>query len=84
MIELPEVLTAQMTCGACPEQWEGTLVDGRGFYFRLRSGWASLSVWDDPEDSSYSTSHGMSVKSDGLWLSSSERDATFHYLLATA
>lgn len=40
----PLVATQQRTCGACPEQWEGTLTDGHLFYFRYRHGWASLGV----------------------------------------
>lgn len=28
--------------GACPEQHWGTLIDGRRFYFRYRSAWASI------------------------------------------
>lgn len=32
----------RMTCSACPTQYEGTLRDGRRFYFRYRSGRAQL------------------------------------------
>lgn len=34
------------TCSACPTQWEGTLKDGRSFYFRYRWGKAYLGVAD--------------------------------------
>lgn len=40
----PLVATSDMTCGACPEQHEGTLVTGEGFYFRYRYGHASLKL----------------------------------------
>ena len=32
----------EMTCFACPTQYEGKLKDGRYFYFRYRHGYASL------------------------------------------
>lgn len=32
------------TCSACPTQYEGTLVDGRTFYFRFRFARATLGV----------------------------------------
>lgn len=38
------VSAATQTCYACPAQWEGTLKDGRAFYFRYRSGEASLGI----------------------------------------
>lgn len=47
MAELPFVLTAEQTCSACPEQWEGDLVAGLRFYFRYRWGVASLGVGPD-------------------------------------
>lgn len=43
-LEHPAIATAEQTCIACPDQWEGTLTDGRHFYFRLRSGIASLAL----------------------------------------
>lgn len=43
----PLVATATQTCFACPEQWEGTLIDGSHFYFRYRHGVASLGVGPD-------------------------------------
>lgn len=41
------VATAKKTSSACPEQYEGTLTDGRMFYFRYRFGVASLAVGDE-------------------------------------
>lgn len=44
----PAVAAAIMTCESCPDQWEGELTEGRGaFYFRYRSGRASLAVGPD-------------------------------------
>lgn len=44
------VASDEKTCVACPTQWEGTLNDGRKFYFRYRWGRAYLGVasefWD--------------------------------------
>ncbi|MEI2775190.1 MAG: hypothetical protein V9G19_04315 [Tetrasphaera sp.] len=38
-------VTAEQTCPACPEVWEGT-IDGRSFFFRERHGQcASSSIW---------------------------------------
>jgi hypothetical protein len=42
MITHEAVAEATCTCNGCPDQWEGTLVDGQKFYFRYRHGWASL------------------------------------------
>jgi hypothetical protein len=39
----------EQTCLACPDQWEGKLIDGRYFYLRLRHGKAHLAVGDSPE-----------------------------------
>ncbi len=44
------VKTDEQTCWACPTQWEGTLKDGRSFYFRYRWGTASLGVAPIGED----------------------------------
>lgn len=38
------VVTYRCTCAACPTQYEGTLRDGRRFYFRYRGGRAALGV----------------------------------------
>jgi hypothetical protein len=43
----PMVATYAVTCHAVPFQIEGTLVDGRYFYFRDRHGYASLGVGVD-------------------------------------
>ena len=37
-----QIATVTQTCGACPSQWEGQLVDGRPIYIRFRH--AELSV----------------------------------------
>jgi hypothetical protein len=43
----PRVRDSVRTCGVCPEQYEGTLVDGREFYFRYRYGMATLGLGKD-------------------------------------
>ena len=43
------IVTIEMTCSACPVQFEGTLTNGKWFYFRARGGW-SLGVGDSLED----------------------------------
>jgi len=51
------VTEAKLTCPACPTQVEGTLEDGRAFYFRMRWGSWSISlddevvaIGDEPDD----------------------------------
>ncbi|MFI2663325.1 hypothetical protein [Micromonospora carbonacea] len=43
-IDHPLIATQQQTCWVCPDQWEGTLTNGSLFYYRYRSGWASLGI----------------------------------------
>jgi len=38
-----EVKKFEMTCGACPSQWEGRTIDNRPIYARYR--WGFLSVY---------------------------------------
>ena len=42
MSEKLKVAQLEMTCGACPSQWEGELEDGRAIYIRYR--WGRLGV----------------------------------------
>lgn len=49
MIDHPLVAEQQMTTIGCPEQHEGQLVDGQHFYFRYRSGRASLGLGETVE-----------------------------------
>jgi hypothetical protein len=44
VITHPLVASQKRTSGACPEQYEGQLTDGRWFYFRYRFGWATLGL----------------------------------------
>lgn len=90
----PAILTERQTCGACPEQWEGTLRDGSGalvhFYFRMRHGRAQLGVGDTfdaavadcfaREVIVESTAPGRAGR--GLFNDQAERLATFTELLA--
>ena len=40
------VTELEMTCSACPSQWEGRLEDGRFLYARYRWGYLSVTVAD--------------------------------------
>lgn len=44
------IATARLTCEACPVQIEGTLDNGRAFYFRARYSHVTLSAGTDLED----------------------------------
>ena len=85
MISHEAVATQRRTSLACPEQYDGTLTDGRAFYFRYRHGWASLdlgatvdaAVWDERE-----TGVTVGAHLDGIFESDDERNATFAALLA--
>ncbi|EWM19723.1 hypothetical protein [Kutzneria sp. 744] len=58
LIALPQIQTATITCDSAPLQIEGALSDGRRFYFRGRSGKATLSIAESgqsPHDSAAAT-----------------------------
>lgn len=89
------VRTARQTCAGCPDQWEGWLVDGRSFYFRLRHGIARLDV-RPANDAFHRSVHSGELNlgytgdgpemqapiSDGIWETDEERDDVFSALLA--
>lgn len=83
-INHPLVATTTQTCFACPEQYEGRLVDSRWFYFRYRHGWASLAVGHDydavmgGEDCSVNVGDSLQGEFD----SPEQRDQVFAQLLA--
>jgi hypothetical protein len=79
----PAVRAAVQTCGACPDQWEGTLIDGRHFYFRYRSGRASLGIGADPDAAAEDPEtarlgHGDAAQ--GYFDSDEERNGVFERL----
>lgn len=84
----PAVATEIQTCGACPEQWDGTLVDGRHFYYRLRHGSARLGLGDNPAAAvadAFARSAVINVPGPGgLFESAADRRATFGALLQLA
>ncbi len=49
------IQTLEMTCDACPSQWEGTTIKGRKIYIRYR--WGYLRV-DIDGKTIYMKSHG--------------------------
>ena len=79
----PRVAYSVLTCGACPEQYDGMLTDGRPLYFRYRSGWASLAIGADclgGED--VGMEHGDSLQ--GMFESPEDRNRVFTALLDDA
>lgn len=81
---VPVVTDAHQTCFACPDQWEGELVDGTQFYFRYRHGVASLSTssghlgWED-DPNRVSVDHGDDMQ--GVFASDEDRVRVFTRLL---
>lgn len=84
---LPGAATWEQTCGACPEQYEGTLQDGRAFYFRYRSGRAELGIGVDLIEAVMATlahtrARVVGDSSQGMFDSEAQRDRVFAELLA--
>lgn len=89
-LDHPAVAAADQTCIACPEQWEGTLTDGRAFYFRFRHSRAQLGVGADQNAAvtdAFSRPHLLLERTEpgragrGIFNSPAERLATFAELL---
>ena len=49
-LDISEIATAEITCGACPVQVEGYLRDGRRYYFRFRHGLAGIGIGTTTDD----------------------------------
>ncbi len=79
----PLVRTAEETCGGCPVQIEGTLVDGHHFYFRYRHGYASLGV-GPTEDAAIRDPDAAGMEYGDGWVgvfeSAAERNSVFSQL----
>ncbi len=83
----PEIASYIQTCGACPEQYEGTLKDGRMFYYRMRFNRAELGIGDDMKEAiTQRTAHdfGPGDPYRGLFDDETERDSTFAILFERA
>lgn len=86
-INNPRVIGSVMTSVASPEQYEGTLADGRVFYFRLRSGLAQLGVGSDLSAALDDAFVGRGVNErvgdslQGVFASRQQRDEVFARLL---
>lgn len=81
----PRVVSFKMTCGACPEAYEGFLDDGKWFYFRYRHGSASVSVGPPEEDYGWASLRAKQHYGDpldGRWQTEEERDTVFSDLLS--
>ena len=48
----------EMTCGACPSQWEGRTEDGEYVFIRYRYGWLRVDVGNQ---TIFETEHGDSL-----------------------
>lgn len=87
MIGHPLVAESWQSCGACPEQYEGRLTDGRHFYFRLRHGLAQLGVGHTVDAAVRSTVGASRVETavdtqgGGAFDSTAQRDDVFAELL---
>jgi hypothetical protein len=81
----PLIAESDHTCWGCPDQYEGTLTDGRWFYLRYRWGVAQLGVGVDLDDAVRDSCGGSSRRiSDGLagiFESDEQRDEVFAALL---
>lgn len=81
----PTVRWQLQTCWACPDQWEGQFSNGDYFYFRYRSGLASLGVSKDSMkgavEASFQneTAHGEDMQ--GAFDTHAERQEVFQRLL---
>lgn len=88
MLTNPRIATQERTCHACPEQYDGTLHDGRHFYFRYRYGVASLGLDKDPDRAvENSWLNELEVGDDGwagVFESDIERNKAFAELLSMA
>lgn len=83
----PAIASFSQTCGACPEQYEGVLKDGRFFYYRMRFNRAELGIGDTHEEAVYyRTPYSFESNNPyrGMFEDEAERDATFAILFPRA
>lgn len=74
-LDHPAIRTADLTCIACPEVWEGVLIDGSRFRLRYRSGRAVLTVSSD--DGVRSSDEQVGDWLAGIFEDDEERNAVF-------
>lgn len=83
--QLPNTIESRQTCGGCPEQYEGRLIDGRFFYFRYRHGRAELGIGATLEDAVRSSAYQQVLivndRLSGMFDSEDSRDEVFKQLL---
>jgi hypothetical protein len=79
-----KVASIRCTCGACPSQWEGVLVDGRTLYVRYRYGFLSAKVSHQPSDDVTDAVRGEQLFGEqvGEWLDGCMGDAEMQQHLA--
>lgn len=61
MAKKPKVVELEMTCNACPSQWEGKTKSGRDVYIRYRYGILAVSL-----DGEYIYTKGYGGDLDGV------------------
>jgi hypothetical protein len=88
-IRHPDVATCEILCLGCPEEYAGTLTDGRHFYLRYRWGTASLTLaaTDDPArllGGEPAAEISAGAETSGMFRGDGERDKVFAALLDTA
>jgi hypothetical protein len=80
----PAIASSVQTCWACPEQYEGQLIDGQFFYFRYRFGCATLGVGrtlDEASEDPCEVHLRVGDNLRGTFGSTEERDIVFARLL---
>jgi len=79
----PLVASYVKTCEACPEQYEGTLTDGRIFYFSYSRGEVFLGIGRTLDEAvrAQGTRVELDKPADGMFDSEEQRDEMFAALL---
>lgn len=79
----PLVASYVKTCEACPEQYEGTLCDGRSFYFSYSRGEVFLGIARTLDEAvrEPGTRAKIDKPADGMFDSEEQRDQMFATLL---
>lgn len=80
----PLIRTCEKTCASNPEQYEGTLTDGRFFYFRYRWGGAALGVGATLDEAANNAIRGridVGTEMAGQFDSPAQRDRVFNEML---
>jgi len=79
----PLIASYVRTCEACPEQYEGTLTDGRSFYFSYSRGEVFLGIGRTLDEAirEQGVRAALDKPADGMFDSEKQRDEMFAELL---